>query len=377
MRHRPRTALAAALPALALACAAGLALPGKSFAQAMGWDELRTMVERSVHLRAPDAQTAARLRKIQPTELVPADAAELAATWDAGPLTQQELRRLAERSAGKAAPVSREQGSGEQGSRETGSGETGSGASLIRHPRSMRPIQDGEQAVVLELIRLYAQEYSASIPNFLCYRNTRFFKEQTPFGRWKLDTELKERLSHTGEEDDHEIVAVDGKEVQGKVLVLHGGLTVSGEFGNVMRRVFEAETETTFTWMAGKPGADEVVLGFMVSEEKSSMRISSGDEEVIVGYAGEVYASPTTGQIYRIRLTMDPLPKGHPIRGATWDIFYGPVKVEEQELLLPVRASVEAFQQGRFVRNEATYTDYQKYTADSSIRFGETVSAPE
>jgi hypothetical protein len=353
----------------------------------MGWDELRTMVERSVHLRVPDAQTAARLRKIQPTELVPADAAELAATWDAGPLTQQELRRLAERSTGKAAPVSGDSGSGDSGSRDSargdsasgdwGNGGLGSGSSLKRHPRGMRPIQDGEQAVVLELIRLYAQEYSASIPNFLCYRNTRFFKEQTPFGRWKLDTELKERLSHTGEEDDHEIVAVDGKEVQGKVLVLHGGLTVSGEFGNVMRRVFEAETETTFTWMAGKPGAEEVVLGFVVSEEKSSMRISSGDEEVIVGYAGEVHASPATGQIYRIRLTMDPLPKGHPIRGATWDIFYGPVKVEEQELLLPVRASVEAFQQGRFVRNEATYTDYQKYTADSSIRFGETVSAPE
>ena len=97
----------------------------------------------------------------------------------------------------------------------------------------------------------------------------------------------------------------------------------------------------------------------------------------MVGYAGEAYASRSTGQIFRIRLTMDELPKTYPIRGATWDIRYGPVKVEEQELLLPVSAAVEAHQQGRFVRNEATYTDYQKFTADSNIRFGEPTSNPE
>lgn len=354
MRRYPRSAMTA----LALLCAAGLLWTERLAAQTMGWDELRALVERSVHLRASDAQTAARLRKVQPAEAVPADAAERAASWDAGPLTQQELRRLAERSAGKPAP--------------------GQAASLRKSPRGMQPIRGGEHAVVLELVRMYAQEYAASIPNFLCYRNTRFLEERTPLGRWKLDTELKERLSHAGDEDKHEIVAIDGEEVDGDTLFFSAGLTVSGEFGNVMRRVFEPETETTFTWMAGDPGAEEaVVLGFEVSEEKSSMRISAGDEEATVGYVGEVYASPSTGQIFRVRLTMNELPKGHPIRGATWDIHYGPVKVEEQELLLPVRAAVEAHQQGRFVRNEATYTDYQKYTAASSIQFGETVSAPE
>src|SRR5690606_27414377 len=119
-------------------------------------------------------------------------------------------------------------------------------------------------------------------------------------------------------------------------------------------------------------------LGFVVRQENSSMRISSGDEEeVVVGYAGEAYASRSTGQIFRIRLTMDELPRGYSIRGATWDIRYGPVKVEEQELLLPVSAAVEAYQEGHFVRNEATYTEYQKYTADSNIRFGEPTANPE
>lgn len=329
-------------------------------AQTMGWAELRSVVERAVHLRMPDAKVAARLRKLQCTEAVPPSSAERAASWDAGPLTQRELRRLAERSASRPSPAAPTQ--------------------LCPNPRGMPPATNGEVAVVVELVRLYAEEYTESIPNFLCIRNTRFLKDSSPLGRWKLDTELKEKLSHIGDDDEHEILAIDGDDVDGDVLFFSGGLTVSGEFGNVMRRIFDSETETVFTSMGNDPGGDpdRVILGFLVRQENSSMRISSdGEEEVVVGYAGEAYASRSTGQIFRIRLTMDELPKAYPIRGATWDIRYGPVKVEEQELLLPVSAAVEAYQQGRFARNEATYTDYQKYTADSNIRFGEPTSNPE
>ncbi len=328
-------------------------------AQEMHWEELRGVIERAVHLRVPDARVAARLRKIQPAEAVPVSSAERAATWDAGPLTQREIRRLTEQSAGRPGPRSP--------------------VELRANPRGMPPVTGGEASVMVELIRLYAQEYTESIPNFLCFRNTRFLRESTPLGRWKLDTELKERLSHEGDEDEHEIVAVDGEQIKGKAMFFHGGLTVSGEFGNVMRRIFEPETETVFTRMdSDSENSERAVLGFVVRQDRSSMRISSGDEEeMVMGYAGEVHASRSTGQIYRIRLTMDELPKGYPIRGATWDIRYGPVKVEEQELLLPVSATVEAYQEGRFVRTEATYTDYQKYSSDSSIRFGEQAPAPE
>lgn len=329
-------------------------------AQTMGWTELRSVIERAVHLRVPDAKAAARLRKIQSTEAVPPSSAEREASWDAGPLIQRELRQMAERSASRPSPATP--------------------AELRPNPRGMPPVANGEAAVVVELVRFYAQEYSESIPNFLCIRNTRFLKESSPLGRWKLDTELKEKLSHTGDDDNHEIIAIDGKDVDGEVLFIGGGLTVSGEFGNVMRRIFDPETETVFTSMGSDPGddPDRVILGFVVRQDKSSMRISSGDEEeVVMGYAGEAYASRSTGQIFRIRLTMDELPKGYPIRGATWDIRYGRVKVEEQELLLPASASVEAYQEGHFVRTEATYTDYQKYTADSKIRFGEPATKPE
>lgn len=356
MRERSRRRAVAAAFLLLLT---GVASPLLS-AQSLGWKELRAVIERGVHLRMPDAQLAARLRKIQPAEAVPPSTEERAASWDAGPLTQRELRRLTERSASLPRPAQE--------------------VELRPNPRLMPPVADGEAAVVVELARLYAQEYTESIPNFLCFRNTRFLKESSPLGRWKLDAEIKERLSHVGDEDEHEAVAVDGKPARGNEMVFHGGLTVSGEFGNVMRRIFDPETETVFTRMESAAGEDSgrVAIGFRVEQALSSMRIRSGDdEEVVMGYAGEVYASPSTGQIYRIRLTMDALEKHYPIRGATWDIRYGPVKVEEQELLLPVSAAVEAYQTGRFVRTEATYTDYQKYSADSQIRFGETAPNPE
>ncbi|MCZ2156125.1 MAG: hypothetical protein LC114_19865 [Bryobacterales bacterium] len=319
-------------------------------AQKLEWNDLRAAVERMVHLRVPDAAAAARLRKIQSLNAIPASTVETAAEWDAGPLTQRELRRLTEQSASQP--------------------DHGALPELRHHPRRMPSAANGEAGVIVELVRLYAQDYSESIPNFLCFRNTRFMKDNTPFGRWKLMTELREKLSHTGEDDEHEIVAIDGVRVRDATIIFNGGLTVSGEFGNVMRRIFDPDTQTTFTWMGQGENADRIVLGIQVRQEHSTMRISSGDgEEVVMGYSGEVHASRSTGQIFRIRLTMDELPKGHAIRGATWDIHYGPVKVEERELLLPAFAAVEAYQHGRFVRNEATYTDYQKYSADSNIRY--------
>lgn len=338
--------------ACVIACgllAAGLFAPSMA-AQKLVWNDLRAAIERMVHLRVPDAVAAARLRKIKSLDALPPSTVAIAAEWGAGPLTQRELQRLVERGAPQPAG--------------------GAMPELRRNARGMPAASEGEAAVIVELVRLYAQEYSDSIPNFLCFRNTRFMRDSTPFGRWKLVTELTEKLSHSGDDDEHEIVAIDGTSIRGAAVVFNGGLTVSGEFGNVMRRIFDPDTETAFTWMGDGDGADRVILGVRVHQRHSTMRIRSGDgEEVVVGYSGEVHASRSTGQIFRIRLTMDELPKDHVIRGATWDIHYGPVKVEEQELLLPAFASVEAYQQGRFVRNEATYTDYQKYSADSNIRY--------
>lgn len=329
--------------------AAGALAPAEA-AQKLAWNDLRTVIERIVHLRAPDAVAAARLRKIESLDALPASTAQIAAEWDAGPLTQRELRRLTQ----NVEPLS-----------------TGEAVRELRHnPRAMADASEGEAAVIVELARLYAQEYSESIPNFLCFRNTRFMTDKTPFGRWKLVAELTEKLSHAGDDDEHEIVGVDGVEVRNATLRFNGGLTVSGEFGNVMRRIFDPDSETVFTSMGEAGGGDRVVLGLRVEQQHSTMRIGSLDGELVVaGYSGEVYVSRSTGQIFRIRLTMDELPKGHSIRGATWDIHYGPVKMEERELLLPEFAAVEAYQQGRFVRNEATYTNYQKYSADSNIRY--------
>jgi hypothetical protein len=350
-----RLILCRLLPTTCLIWALTLSASG----QDLGWDELRSVTERMIHLRVPDAKIAARLRRVKATEQVPEAAVEAAASWDAGPLTQRELRRIAEKSASRPAPPA-------------------SSSGMRRSMLGLPTIRGGEASVVLETIRLYAQEYSESIPNFLCFRNTRFLQDSNGLGRWKLQTELGERLSHVGDEDEHEIVSIDGEKVDGDVLFFPGGISVSGEFGNVMRRIFDPASETTFTWLREETqdGQNRVILGFRVPQETSSMRVSAGDadDQEVVGYTGEAHASPETGQIFRVRLTMDELPKGYPMRGGTWDIRYGLVKVEEQELLLPVAAVTEAYQMGQFVRNEATYTNYQKYTADSSIRFEGTPS---
>lgn len=325
-------------------------------AQSMSLAELRETVGRMVRLNVPDAQLAARLRRLQPTEQVTPSFVDEAENWGAGPLTLRELQTLAEKSSGKPpSPHVLPSLQGRQG---------------------QFVITDGEPAVILEAIRLYADDYSRSIPNFLCFRNTSFLKDKTGLGRWDKHLMLKERLVHLEDGDHHDIVAVDGEEVDGKVMIFHGGITVTGEFGNIIKRIFEEKTQAVFYWIGDFPedGERRVAIAFEVEQANSSMEMSSGRKKVKTGYRGELIASADTGQIYRIRLAQKDPPRDFPIRGASWDIHYAPVKVEEHELLLPVRAITEAYQSGGFMRNEATYTDYQKYSAESNIQFGEFLS---
>lgn len=333
---------------------------GAVSAQQLSLPILRDALARMVLLNVDDAQVAARLRRMQPRERVPESLRQEAEEWGAGPLTLREVDSLIRESDSK--PPSRQ---------------------VFLSPPGRRgqfEIVDGEPAVILESIRLYAEDYSESIPNFLCFRNTSFFQSRNGIDRWKQNLHFRERLVHLEDGDHHQIVEVDGEKVDEDTIVLHGGITVSGEFGNILRRIFESKTQTRFYWIGeeqslgeGPSGGERLVaIAFSVEKEHSSMELSYGGKKEKEGYRGDLIASGETGQIVRIRLAMNPLPKGFPIRGAAWDIRYAPVKVDEQELLLPVSATTEAYQRGVFLKNEATYTDYQKYSAESSISFGGT-----
>ena len=323
-------------------------------AQQLSLSDLREAVSRMVLLNADDAEVAARLRRMQPREKIPSTLRAEAEEWGSGPLTLREVDNLIRKSESK--PSSQEV------------------LPTLPGRRGQFEIVDGEPAVILESIRLYAADYSESIPNFLCFRNTTFLQSKNGIDRWKRNLHYRERLVHLEDGDHHQIVEVDGKRIDDDTIVLLGGITVSGEFGNILRRIFEEKTHTRFYWIGeeSNDGERAVAIAFTVAKEHSSMELSYGGEKQKEGYRGDLIASAETGQIRRIRLAMNALPRDFPIRGAAWDIRYAPVKVDERELLLPVAATTEAYQWGIFLKNEATYTDYQKYSAESSISFGPT-----
>lgn len=340
-----------------------LVVPAKhADAQTVEAADVQDAVALMLRLNVPEQQVAARLRRMKTRQPVPTELRDEIAAWGASPLVQQEMHRLIERSRGKG--------------RTEGSVPTRELTRIDGYVRrSGEPILDGERAVILETVRLYAEDYSDSIPNFLCVRNTDFYVSNTGVDNWKRRLQLRERLVHLEDGDHQEVTAVDGKEVQEgqRVFASAGGITVSGEFGNILRRIFEEKTQTHFYWLGEEPGAGErrVVIGFSVEKERSSMRLTVAEEEITSGYEGQLVASGETGKIYRVQLAMHESPEGYPIRGAAWDIRYAPVTVEDKEMLLPTTATTEAYQAGGvFLRNEATYTDYQKYAAESNIEFG-------
>jgi hypothetical protein len=61
------------------------------------------------------------------------------------------------------------------------------------------------------------------------------------------------------------------------------------------------------------------------------------------------------------------------MQSASTAIDYGMVDVAGKRYLLPVRAEIETVCDGMRSRNVSEFTDYRRFAADSTLKFGDTV----
>jgi hypothetical protein len=64
-------------------------------------------------------------------------------------------------------------------------------------------------------------------------------------------------------------------------------------------------------------------------------------------------------------------PPGYRFPKYITDLEYGPVNISGQEMILPLKASENVREGKRLMRNEIQFVNYRKYSADSTVTFGE------
>jgi hypothetical protein len=247
-------------------------------------------------------------------------------------------------------------------------------------PPQKPPPSAEEQARIIEEARENSLNYSNSLPNYLCLQVTRRYFN--PYGHedsWIGAGTITERLSYVDHHEEYKTVTVNDQ-VSNVAAEKLGGSLSRGEFGTMLRQIFERRSRTQFEWerWTGLHGRWTYVFHFRVPLETSEYRISyghdrAGEQVITVGYSGSIFVDKETNMVSRLKFQADNIPAGFPVQAASEQLDYDYQKIGDQEFLLPLLAEMRGKVDGKIMyRNTIEFRLYNKFSADAVIRFDET-----
>ncbi len=314
-------------------------------------DQVMSFLRSSIRLKHPDAQVAAYLKKVTLTEQLPPGRVEDLLADGLGPKAYDQLMLMAKASlvlplpktavaAKAAAPV-------------------------------IPPPSEAEQQQLIRELREYALNYDKRLPDFLCTQVTRRFYDPSGLEYWVGADTITAKLSYFQNREEKKVLFVNNqyKDVDWDKL---GGATSTGEFGNLLKEIFEPGTEAFFQWerWGTLRGKRNHVIRYRVAQANSKWAIVYEKSMTIQpGYSGLVYADAQTGLITRVTLEAQEIPSFFPIQMAKTQLDYDYTEIAGNTFLLPLRAEVKMREGKLLVRNDIEFRNYRKFGADTSITF--------
>jgi hypothetical protein len=315
-------------------------------------EQLKSFIKSSVQLQHEDRRVAAYLKNIRLQYRLDEETLAEFDRMGAGPRTMEALREV-------------QKGSQSLPDAPTRATAPEAAASAIAPP------SPAEQKKVLAEVRGYALNYTRSLPDFICLQVTRRYVDPTGLEFWQRADVITERLSYFEQREEYTVVTINNQPTN----LTHdqlGGATSSGEFGSMLKEVFEPETKTEFKWerWARLRGRKMQVFSYYVARENSKWRISyERTQEIVPAYRGLVYVDDATHQVMRLTLEAVEVPLSFPIQQANTTLDYDFTKIGDLEFILPLKA-VMRMRQGRLlVKNEAEFRMYRKFGAEATIKF--------
>ncbi|MBS1873135.1 MAG: hypothetical protein JSU00_07960 [Acidobacteria bacterium] len=314
-------------------------------------EQLKQFIQSSVAMKQDDRKVAQYLKKVQLTSQLDAATVEDLQGLGAGPRTVEALKALMTATAAmpKAAPPPPK-------------------PAYVPPPS---PTSE-EQGKVLQDAREYALNYTSRLPDFICTQVTRRFVDPTGLESWIRQDVITERLSYFDKHEDYKVVLVNSRPVE----MAHdklGGATSSGEFGSVMREIFDPTSETRFEWerWGTLRGHRMHVFSYRVEQSRSQYSIYSEEvkQRIIAAYHGLIYVDKETSAVMKITLSADEIPSGFPVREVNLSLDYDHVSISDHEFILPLKAVLTSRQGAKYLnRNEVEFRMYRKFSAESTIK---------
>ena len=322
-------------------------------------EQLTSFLRSAIELKQSDKEVANYLRRLNLAERLDDRGIEELQSLGIGPRTLEALRALRDASKDLPAP-----------------------APVVKapEPKPLPPPSAAEQKRVLAQVREYAINYTNRLPDFMCTQVTRRFIDPSGLEFWRAQDVITTHLSYFEKKEDYKIILLNNHVVNvaydSEAL---GGAISSGEFGSMMRELFEPATEADFRWERwGKlRGRLAHVFAYRVAQPRSKWQVRyQRVHEVTPGYHGLVFADKETNAVLRITLEAD-LPADFPLQQAADVLDYDYAEISGQKYMLPLKAMVRMREGKLLARNDVEFRLYRKFAAEASITFDTPEPLPE
>jgi len=230
------------------------------------------------------------------------------------------------------------------------------------------------QARVIQTARRAALEYDRKLPDFVCAEIVSRYSDATGKGKyWSAVDSLMVLLSYYGRQEHYRLVQFNHQPDSQSFESLPGA-TSEGEFGGLLKRVFDPSVEAQFSWRSWDRirNTRVQVYSYRVARAKSTFSLAyiNGPEsgETLAGYHGLVYIDPPSGATLRVTIEADGL-KDFQITFAGTTLDYDYSSIAGHSYLLPLQA-VTLMRAGEEMRkNVVDFQAYQKFDAGSNVLY--------
>lgn len=327
--------------------------------QTLTLEQLLSFVRSSVKMKMPDKEVANYLAKVKLSERLDERTVEQLQGEGAGPKTVAALDALA--TASESLPKAQPKAPPKP--------------AYVPPP----PPSSEEQQEIISEMRDYAMNYSRKLPDFICTQVTRKYYAQTGQDDFHQEATVLEHLTYYDQQEHYQVTMVNDKMVE----ISHdavGGASSAGDFGTMLKVTLWPRADATieFDHWCTLRGVPCMAFSYRITSGNSDYSILYGKtDRIVVAYHGLIYVSQKPPrEILRLSLEADDIPAAFPVQQAGEMLDYGFQNLSGQEFLLPLKAQV-SMRHGRIRdRNDIEFRMYNKYSADTSIKFDTDVPAP-
>ena len=333
--------------------------------QTLTLDQLLKFLSSSVDLKMSDSEVAKFLVKTKLSEKLDDVTIEKLLAGGIGPKTLNALRTLRDQS------------------------ESLSTAKPVPPPQKVElpPVPNSEeQAAIIDEVREYALNYSKSLPNFLSTQVVRRYQAGAPGSRYNRNRSepswvqvdlLTLRLSYFDQKEDYKLILHNNSPTTQDYKSV-GGATSTGEFGSLLRDIFEPRTHAHFEWDGWARLRDQLVMAFHYNVEQANSNGASSTrskEHIVPAYSGRILIDKDTHVVLRVTLNADNIPATFPVKMATTILDYDYTDISGHQFLLPLKSETQMSADGVLSRNDTEFRLYRKYSAEAEIKYDITPDA--